>query len=157
MREHMIEEMFECLHGLKNISERVLASPEMLNRSDVNILHSIYVLCGEHASVKITDISRRLNVQSPNVIAAVKRMEAQGLVIKVSGTKDKRVVHVKLTDAGKAIVDKYVLSYYAMLEESLSEEEEELLRLLAGLKKLTRKVERAKTAFEQYLGGEDDE
>jgi len=157
MREHIIEELFDCLNDLKGVAERVPMPPEGMNRAEMHVLYSIYTLSRELVSVKVTDVSRKLGIQSPNVIAMVKKLEQRSLVAKCADTKDKRVVHVLLTEEGKALVEKHILDYYRMLMSVFDGEDEDLKLLIKALRKLGRRVEKTKTLFIEELGGEEYE
>ena len=154
MKEYIIEELFDCLNDLKSIAELVPQPPEGISRAEMHILYSIYTLNKELSTVKVTDISRKLNIQSPNVIALVKKLEKQELVSKSADKKDKRVVHVSLTEDGARLVEEYVLTYQRMLKEALHDEEEELRILIKNLRKLGRRMEKTKALFIEELGGE---
>ena len=154
MREHTIEELFDCLNDLKSASERVPMPPEGMNRAEMHVLYSIYTLSRELPVVKVTDISRKLGIQSPNVIALVKKLEQQELVTKCADNKDKRVVHVALTEAGVQLVNGHVLEYYQRLSDVFKDEDEELQLLIRSLRRLGRRIEKTKTLFIEELGGE---
>jgi len=51
------------------------------------------------------ELSRRLMVTNGNITPLVDRLEEEGLVVREPSAKDRRVQHVKLTDAGKTALD----------------------------------------------------
>ena len=51
------------------------------------------------------ELSQRLMVTNGNITPLVDRLEEEGLVIRKPSAKDRRVQHVKLTDAGKVALD----------------------------------------------------
>jgi DNA-binding MarR family transcriptional regulator len=57
----------------------------------------------ETDDVTVKDMAARLNLDPATVTPLLKRLEAQGLVERVRGTDDERLVYVRLTSAGKAL------------------------------------------------------
>jgi len=49
----------------------------------------------------ITEISQEMNITLPSVTAMIKRLEKKGYVVKERDSDDGRLVHIKLTDAGR--------------------------------------------------------
>ncbi|WP_233807494.1 MarR family winged helix-turn-helix transcriptional regulator [Paraburkholderia sp. HP33-1] len=57
----------------------------------------------ETDDVTVKDMATRLNLDPATVTPLLKRLEAQGLVERVRGTDDERLVFIRLTGAGKAL------------------------------------------------------
>jgi DNA-binding MarR family transcriptional regulator len=57
----------------------------------------------ETDDVAVKDMAARLNLDPATVTPLLKRLEAQGLVERVRGTDDERLVYIRLTGAGKAL------------------------------------------------------
>jgi MarR family transcriptional regulator, organic hydroperoxide resistance regulator len=57
----------------------------------------------ETDDVTVKDMAARLNLDPATVTPLLKRLEAQGLVERVRGTDDERLVYIRLTGAGKAL------------------------------------------------------
>jgi MarR family transcriptional regulator, organic hydroperoxide resistance regulator len=66
------------------------------------------VLCvlGEEDGLTIGAIAGRLFLESSTITPPVKRMEQAGLVTRQRNDEDERQVQVRLTDAGRALLDK---------------------------------------------------
>ncbi|WP_105384196.1 MarR family winged helix-turn-helix transcriptional regulator [Neorhizobium alkalisoli] len=60
----------------------------------------------EHQEMTIGAIADRLSLESSTVTPPVKRLEQAGLVERQRGKTDERQVHVRLTDAGRTLVQK---------------------------------------------------
>lgn len=61
------------------------------------VLQSIQAL-GE---VSTSAISRDVSMSPPTVVAVLDKLEAKGMAVRYRSTVDRRVVHVRLTDAGR--------------------------------------------------------
>ncbi|MCC8405769.1 MarR family transcriptional regulator [Paraburkholderia sp. MMS20-SJTN17] len=57
----------------------------------------------ETDDVTVKDMATRLSLDPATVTPLLKRLEAQGLVERVRGTDDERLVYIRLTGAGKAL------------------------------------------------------
>lgn len=57
----------------------------------------------ETDNVTVKDMAARLNLDPATVTPLLKRLEAQGLVERVRGTDDERLVYIRLTGAGKSL------------------------------------------------------
>lgn len=57
----------------------------------------------EDDDVTVKDMATRLNLDSATVTPLLKRLETQGLLQRVRGVDDERLVYIRLTKAGKAL------------------------------------------------------
>lgn len=57
----------------------------------------------ETDDVTVKDMATRLNLDSATVTPLLKRLEAQGLVERVRGVDDERLVYIRLTKTGTAL------------------------------------------------------
>lgn len=57
----------------------------------------------EADDVTVKDMAARLNLDSATVTPLLKRLETQGLLERVRGTEDERLVFIRLTQAGSAL------------------------------------------------------
>jgi len=60
----------------------------------------------EKGPIKISDIARRMYLHVATVVGIVDRLEKHGLVVRTRDHKDRRVVHVSLTEEGRSLVSK---------------------------------------------------
>jgi DNA-binding MarR family transcriptional regulator len=63
----------------------------------------VMMVLWEGDSQTVSDIGRRLSLDSATLTPLLKRMEAQGLVARARAAADERQVIVTLTDAGRAL------------------------------------------------------
>jgi DNA-binding MarR family transcriptional regulator len=57
----------------------------------------------ENDDVTVKDMATRLNLDSATVTPLLKRLETQGLLQRVRGVNDERLVYIRLTKAGRAL------------------------------------------------------
>jgi DNA-binding MarR family transcriptional regulator len=57
----------------------------------------------ENDDVTVKDMATRLNLDSATVTPLLKRLETQGLLQRVRGVDDERLVYIRLTKAGRAL------------------------------------------------------
>ena len=90
------------------------------------------------------ELSRRLMVSNGNVTGLVERLAETGQVERVPHSVDRRVVHVRLTEAGRAAFAAMARQHAAWIGEMFAElsadEVGQLLRLLGRLKQSVRGV-----------------
>ena len=63
-------------------------------------------LIGELSSVRVSDLAAKMYIQPATVVGILNRLELQGLIKRIRTNKDRRVVKIELTDAGKEILAK---------------------------------------------------
>lgn len=89
------------------------------------------------AGLRLTDLSEKLLIRPPSVTGVVDRLERAGLVARGGSTVDLRSKMVKLSPAGRALIERIVAGhadYVAHVMSGLTEEEQaELQRLLERL------------------------
>jgi DNA-binding MarR family transcriptional regulator len=86
---------------------------------------------------RLTDIGSLLLIRPPSVTGVVDRLERARLVAKIPSRDDQRIKHVRLTDAGRRLVERALVSHpdwIASLMAGLERSEHALLfRLLRKL------------------------
>lgn len=106
-------------HGLANPEWRVLAA------------------LGQHDRMTATQIGRNSRMHKTKVSRAVAELERRGLLVRTASPADLRVLHLALTDAGRAVYDDIVplaVEFAADLASGLSPDDAVALdRLLSAL------------------------
>lgn len=87
-----------------------------LSAQDLRVVERL----GDVGTVRMKGLAEYMLLAVNSVTSLVDKLEAAGLVRRQRSTEDRRVVHVELTDAGRA-------AYAAAVDEKLS-----LLRLMLG-------------------------
>ncbi len=111
--------------GLKNFySEYHLTVPQL----------TLVTLLENHGELKITDISREMNISPAAVSGIVDRLEKQNLVKRIRSKEDKRKVFVSLSEQfshSHEHIDQNLSRYLQLLLNSLPSSESE--KILEGL------------------------
>lgn len=91
-----LRRVIQVVHGYSNRAQRVggLTGPQ---------LWAIRVL-SKSRRVRVTEVARRMYLHPSTVVGILDRLEAKGLAVRERSTEDHRVVEVKLTARGKAMV-----------------------------------------------------
>ena len=61
-------------------------------------------LLEDGSSMKVTDLARRMYLHPATMVGLLDRLEAKGLVLRTRSDKDRRVVHVSITEQGRELV-----------------------------------------------------
>ena len=86
--------------------------------------------------ITVSALGERLKLDSGTLSPLLKRLEAQGLVTRRRSDADERVVHVSLTDEGRAMQGK-VNPVRCAVEDSLGISKEQIADLRARLQELS--------------------
>ncbi|MEF3306584.1 MarR family winged helix-turn-helix transcriptional regulator [Paenibacillus sp. GYB003] len=108
--------------------------------------------------LKVSDISGKLNVTSPTVSQHINHLEAQGFVERHADSADRRVVRIRLTDAGKAYIQRINearLDMFVGLVNHLGEEES--LRLVGTLRKADDYIRKRQEQLLKVTADENEE
>lgn len=84
--------------------------------SDFAVLEIVY----HKGPQPVNTIGKKVHLTSGSITTAVDRLERDGLVERVACPKDRRVVHVRLTDAGRAHITKAYAAHKAHLDEAFA-------------------------------------
>ncbi|AGK52420.1 transcriptional regulator, marr family protein [Bacillus sp. 1NLA3E] len=104
-------------------------------RSEIMVLFCIKK-SGE-TEMKVSEISRILQVKAPTVTQLVNELENRGQVERITRSSDRRSVWIKITEEGEKVIEKAeeeIRSTYSGLIDYLGEEESRML--IASLDKV---------------------
>ncbi len=65
----------------------------------------VFLYLWEYNEAKVSDLCRTLYLDNGTITPLLKKMEEKGWVTRTRGKEDERVVHVTLTEKGKALKD----------------------------------------------------
>jgi DNA-binding MarR family transcriptional regulator len=86
----------------------------------------------------MSELSRRLMVSNANVTGLAERLVREKLVVRIVAPRDRRILRLRLTAAGKRTLDSMALEHRRWIEEMFSglspEETAQLHRLIGRLK-----------------------
>ncbi len=91
--------------------------------------------------MSLSELSERIHAQNSTVTGIIDRMQREGLVLRSRSSRDRRVVHIRLTAKGRDLATRIPLQPAEILREALqSLSSDESAALLAILDKLARRV-----------------
>lgn len=126
MNIELIKRMLDACYQGKRIRDMLPPLPEGVASSYIQYLDVIEALDAKGIQVKVSDVSDALALPRPGVTRTIKDMEAKGYVEKQSSSSDGRVTYLTVTEAGKALSEKYNKQYFKELSshmDSISDEE----------------------------------
>lgn len=95
---------------------------------------SCLAIIDRHGPLSLSDVASRENLSAPTITKIVTRLEAQGLIERLTDPTDRRVSLVAVSENGAALLERVRSSRTAYLNRKLrSLSEEDLSRILAAL------------------------
>ena len=99
----------EVLLGLQIAATRIMEPWEKLMKATAGLTNNQYnvlrILRGSHPSrLACSEIAERMIARDPDITRLVDRLGRRGLVARVRGREDRRVVEVAITDKGREIL-----------------------------------------------------
>ena len=125
MTNEKVKRMFDACYQAKRIREMLPPLPQGILPSYIQYMDAILSMERQGLSVKISDISDRMNLPRPGVTRTVKEMVEKGLLHKESSMQDGRVTYLSVTEEGKKLSRKYDEAYFTDLASDLSDISEE--------------------------------
>lgn len=125
--------------------------------SEIRILVGLHR--AEHAcaqDMKVSEISKMLHVTSPAVTQLLKGLEARGLVERYGDERDRRSVHFRLTETGRAVILQVLTTFTASIQGLIAHLGEDQSTQLADLltKMFTYFNERGALTYDTFLKGD---
>ena len=121
MTSDKIKKVMDACYLAKRVRDMLPALPGGVTSSHIHYLDKIQQLQSMKDKVRVSDISDMLGLPRPSVTKTIKDMENLGFVKKLTTKEDGRVVYIQITDAGKALIDKYVDEYFTSLSKELTD------------------------------------
>jgi DNA-binding MarR family transcriptional regulator len=130
------EKIIQTMHRFQKISINSKIMGEM-PRSEIKMLKLIKFNSTEAAGVTISTLSEHLTISKPAVSQMINVLEGRGYVERITTKNDRRIVYVRLTEAGEQSLEKALQSLMKVLNEIFGKMgEEDTKTLLALLDKL---------------------
>ena len=107
----LIKRMMDACYQGKRIRDMLPPLPDGVASSFIQYLDIIEKLEKQGIQVKVSDVSDALSLPRPGVTRTVKDMEAKGYVKKLASAEDGRITYLTVTEAGKALSEKYNKQY----------------------------------------------
>ena len=112
-RYHALLQVLRTAETLWNASRDFFGRWD-LSPSQFNVLN---LLSGRNAGVTQIELSRELITHRSNITGLVDRLEARGLVRRTAMPLDRRAFLVRLTPAGRRLLEEILPCYHAAAEE----------------------------------------
>lgn len=125
MTRDKVKEVMDACYLAKRVRDLLPTLPNGVTSSYIHYLDTIRKLELKTDSVRVSDISDELGLPKPGVTKTIKDMEKLGLVEKQADKTDGRVVFLKITAAGKALLDEYVDELFGELGRELDDVSDE--------------------------------
>ena len=146
--EQLISDLVDMFFEAKKIVEYLPMLPGTLRKSHLQVLQMIEKLKVTQEEVKVTDISKRLKISSPNITKLVNELQEMNMVTKCPSLKDKRIVQVDLTERGKATLTHYVMNYHQHLDQLIEKVGAERCQLtIETMKEISKEMKQASIKF----------
>ena len=141
MSIHQAHTLFERFCNLLRVEARELGSAEGLLPVQIEVLHFL-MQCNRYSD-SLQGVSEFLGQTKGSVSQTIKLLEGRGLIGKQPDVKDRRIIHLRLTPAGRKLVKKVVPARF--LSDSLRQlPQEEVDRLIGELRELLRLAQLAR-------------
>lgn len=121
MTRDKIKKVMDACYLAKRARDLLPKLPNGVTPSHIHYLDTIWKLELKTDHIKVSDISDELGLPRPSVTKTIKDMESLGFVEKKAVENDWRVVEIKITAAGRDLVDEYVDRYFGGLSAQLDE------------------------------------
>ena len=112
MTRDKIKKVMDACYLAKRARDLLPKLPNGVTPSHIHYLDTIRKLELKTDHIKVSDISDELGLPRPSVTKTIKDMESLGFVEKKAVENDRRVVEIKITAAGRDLVDEYVDRYF---------------------------------------------
>lgn len=146
--EQLISDLVNMFFEAKKIVEYLPTLPGTLRKSHLQVLQMIEKLKATQEEVKVTDISKRLKISSPNITKLVNELQEMNMVTKCPSLKDKRIVQVDLTERGKETLTHYVMNYHQHLDQLIEKVGAERCQLtIETMKEISKEMKQASIKF----------
>ncbi|MDD4849369.1 MAG: MarR family transcriptional regulator [Gemmiger sp.] len=139
MDSNQIKALLDSCFVAKTITQEMKQLPAGFKPRHIHILDAIARLGADGEAVRVSDVSRQLNITTPSVTKLLNELEEKGAVQKDICPADKRVTLVALTALGKEYEEKYVTRYHAQWAANMGEvSEAEVQTVVRTLNKLAK-------------------
>lgn len=121
MNVQKTKEMLDSCYIAKRILDLLPELPEGVLPSYIRYLETIIDLKERNGRVKVSEISKALNLPRPGVTRTVGSMVEKGYLNKISSKEDGRVTYIEVSEKGQALFEKFNKDYFEDLSQRLSD------------------------------------
>jgi DNA-binding MarR family transcriptional regulator len=144
-RPEIVDRILEQLEPLVARQRKALVEQGCFRQISSTQLHVLYMLCS-NGSMPMSRLADQLDVSLPNATGLIERMFERGVVERVRPEDDRRVVEVRVTAAGRAILDEIDMVKRQQMADVISrlspQQQERALRAFTELRIATEQLAR---------------
>lgn len=137
MNTTSLKHLLDACFLAKRITETLPELPENMKPRHIHVLDAIEEIQKHQGMCRVSDVSRHLNITMPSVTKLIQELDGLKLLEKYPNEQDKRIMLLRLTDAGKECVRRHVVEFHGEwvkeLEEITDEQAEETIAVLEQL------------------------
>ena len=131
-QRELTQRLMEAFFRFRHVQRK--SSVPGMKHSEIRMLHIIARHRRETGrGVKISELSRMMQVTSPTITQLANSLEARGLVERSTASDDRRVIYVQLTEAGGAVLKQVSDAFFARFNRLVLHLGPEKSNLLADL------------------------
>ena len=99
-----LKQLLDSCFTAKRVIETLPELPPGMKPRHIHVLEAVHALQEENGSCRVSDVSARLNVTLPSVTKLVQELENRNLLEKRADSQDGRVILLRLTPDGHALL-----------------------------------------------------
>lgn len=143
-RKEFVKLMEENVLILDRLADRLRLEPGDLSGYPRNQM-AVLVRLHMGGCARLKDIARREGVSAPNLCASFRKLERDGLVLRVTDEHDRRNVYYSVTDAGRELAGRVMENFRCHIDKMFSGiarlDEEALTSALKTINGILKKME----------------
>lgn len=141
-RAQLVSEAFQHLDHWFSMRRRAMCEQPLYHQVSLPQMHILMVLL-ERGPLTVSEVAHLLSVSTPSASAILDRMEENSLVRRERDQTDRRVVHVSISERGRAAVDELTGVHRERVQRLLSVmTDEELRQVVRGMEAVGKALER---------------
>ncbi|MBC8532194.1 MarR family winged helix-turn-helix transcriptional regulator [Gehongia tenuis] len=129
----VVRQLMEAFHAFQKLHVEKHGPKIGASRSEITLLLMLHAHGGEKG-LKVSQLSRRLDVAPPTVTQMINSLERKGFLERSIDPEDRRAVLVKLTERGSEIMERgrreLMQRFHGLIQYMGPEDAKELARLL---------------------------
>lgn len=114
MTTEKLKELLDACFTAKRITETMMDLPHGMKPRHIHVIDAIYGLGKNGSPVRVSDVSKKLNITTPSVTKLINDLLDMGVVTKSEDSGDKRFTLLGLTEKGLQYEKKYVTDYHLL-------------------------------------------
>jgi DNA-binding MarR family transcriptional regulator len=130
-------EAIRAASAMVSVMEELALRPLGLSHAGYRVLCELWI----KGPLEPRNLAGFMLVSRPSIVGTIDTLQANGLVVRSRGIRDRRLVMVELTPSGRDVIERADAAWHAaqvQITEGMTDEERELLATLA--RRLTRKT-----------------